>query len=112
MIALFIVINRTELFENLIDKFHENGIYSATIFDSIGMASTYQTESMLTSFRGMLNKFRPFNKTILMLLPTEEEVEKAKNCVREVMGDLERENIGIMFTLPVTSFEGIRRIDS
>lgn len=48
MIALFIVINRTELFENLIDKFHENGIYSATIFDSIGMASTYQTESMLT----------------------------------------------------------------
>ncbi|MDO5718354.1 MAG: hypothetical protein Q4P34_05150 [Tissierellia bacterium] len=111
MIALFIVINKTELFENLIEEFHKNDIHSGTIFESLGMASIFNHDTMVGNFRGALNKFRPFNKTILMILP-EDKAESAKRCVRTVIGDLDREDVGIMFTIPVSSFEGIRGYDA
>ncbi len=110
MIALVIVVNRIELLEDLIEEFRQNKIYCGTMFDSIGMASISEFDGLMGSFRGAFNKSRPFNKTLLMLLP-ESEIPIAQACVRKILGDLSLENVGIMFTMPVASFEGIRRVE-
>lgn len=110
MIAFFVVINKLELLEELIEEFRRNKIYCGTMFDSVGMASISEFGSVMNSFRGAFNKSRPFNKTILMLLP-EEQIPIAQACVQKILGDLSLENVGIMFTMPITSFEGVRRIE-
>lgn len=113
MEALFIVVNHEEHFHEILNKFSASGIHGGTIFDTEGLAAT-QAASEDSSQLGLdylklfLNDGRPYNKTILLLL-TKEEVETAKSCVREVIGDLQKENVGIMFSFEVSSFEGLTK---
>ena len=53
------------------------------------------------------NQGRPFNRTIMMVLK-DEQVPIAKECVTEVLGDLNQGNTGIFFTVPLDTWEGVR----
>ncbi|WP_018659835.1 hypothetical protein [Allofustis seminis] len=113
MEALFIVINHEEHFQELLTEFAKEGIRGGTIFETEGLAAT-QAASHSTSgldmeyFRLFLNEGRPYNKTILLLLK-EEQVQVAKQCVHRIVGSLDRENVGIMFSFNVTGFEGLTK---
>lgn len=111
MEALFIIINHEKHFNELLREFAEAGIRGGTILESEGLAAS-QAEHIpdigMNYFRLFLNQGRPYNKTIF-LISEGEQLEKAKACVRKVVGDLEEENVGIMFTLDVTSFEGLTK---
>lgn len=111
MQALFIIINHEEHFSNILEKFKEKGIRGGTILESQGMAQSLADidPSFSTNYlKVMLNQGRPYNKTIFLLLE-DEKVEIAKECVREVVGSLDRENVGIMFTVEVSGFEGLTK---
>lgn len=110
MKALFVVLNHEEHFTQLLRLLEERGLHGGTILESEGMASELMQDPMTgySYLRGILNEGRPYNKTLFMVLD-EERVEKAKNCVREVTGNLESENTGIMFTFDVDSFEGLTK---
>ena len=113
MKALFIIINQDQVFEPLLSEFHSNNIRGGTIFDSQGMfeAMHHQEESLhqiTGSLRMLLHKGRPFNKTIMLILD-DQKLEIAKKCVHTVVGDINRENVGIMFTLPVEDVEGLTK---
>lgn len=73
------------------------------------MGSTYleQNPAGMAYLQSILNQGRPYNKTIFLVL-SDDQIEIAKSCVREAVGDIEGVNVGIMFTLPVLSVEGIR----
>lgn len=111
MKALFIVLNKTEKLNNLLKKFSENGIYGGTIMESQGMASTLigsgDESSIYMKLSGFLNQGRPFNKTIMMVLE-DGQVAKARSCVYDILGDLNKANTGIFFTVPLDSWAGIR----
>lgn len=112
MEALFIVLNKVEKLDDLMLAFADKGITGGTILESKGMAkflySEHQELPMFGSLYMLMNDGRPMNKTIFMLLP-KEKVEIAKAIVKQTIGDLNQENIGIMFTMPVSSFEGITK---
>lgn len=110
MQALFVVLNQEEHFNSLVPLLEERGIFGATILESQGLAASYleQNPMGMSYLRSILNQGRPYNKTIFLILE-DDRVDLAKACVREAVGDLDTENIGIMFTLPVLSVEGIRR---
>ena len=111
MELLVIILNHEDHFYALIPLLQERGIHGGTILDSEGLASTLLQEtdsSRFKSLRAMLNQGRPYNTTLLLVLK-EEMVEVAKECVREVVGDISHENTGILFTLPVSSFEGLTK---
>lgn len=111
MELLVIILNHEDHFYSLIPLLQERGIHGGTILDSEGLASTLLQEtddSRFKSLRAMLNQGRPYNKTILLVLK-EEMVDVAKECVREVVGDISHENTGVLFTLPVSSFEGLTK---
>lgn len=113
MKALFIVLNKTEKLEDLLQEFSRQGIYGATILESQGMAQTLiQSQDVSGIYMGiasMLNQGRPFNKTIFMVMD-ENRLALAKQVIAKVLGDLNTENIGIYFTVPVDSWEGIRSL--
>lgn len=112
MEALFIVLNKTEKLDALMVSFAEHGITGGTILDSKGMAKYLYSEHhelpMFGSLYMLMNDGRPMNKTIFMLLK-KEKVETAKSIVKETLGDLNQENMGIMFTIPVSSVEGLTK---
>lgn len=111
MQVLFIVINHEQHFNDILEEFKNNNIRGGTIIDSEGMAQSlaYIDPSFSTSYlKVMLNQGRPYNKTIFLLL-NDEKLEVAKECVRRAVGNLNKENVGIMFTFEVTSFEGLTK---
>lgn len=111
MKALFITINHEEHFRKLLKEFGKTGIRGGTILSSEGLAASQAEiapELGLNYFRLFLNSGRPYNKTIFLVLEYD-KVEEAKECVRRVVGNLNRENVGIMFTIDVDSFEGLTK---
>ena len=111
MKALFIILNHESHFHDLLKEFGKANITGGTIVDTQGLAASqaeYTPELGMNYFRLFLNQGRPYNKTIFLVLD-EERLEIAQNCVRKVVGDINLENVGIMFTVEVTSFEGLTK---
>ncbi|MDD7731654.1 MAG: hypothetical protein SPI61_04830 [Ezakiella sp.] len=110
MEVLFIVLNHEQHFDEVLREFSAEGIHGGTILESQGLAATLAEHSEVgyDFFRNLLNGGRPYNKTIFLIL-SEEDVKKAKECVRRVVGNIEKENVGIMFSIDVKSFEGLTK---
>jgi hypothetical protein len=111
MQMLVIVLNDVDKLDDLMLEFNNHGIKGATIIDSMGMIRVLADEHpddipLFGSLKMMLNENRPFNKTIFTVL-CDEKVPIATECVRNVVGDLSKNGVGIMFTLPVSMTEGI-----
>lgn len=111
MEVLVIVLNNIDKLEDLLMEFNNCGIKGATIIDSMGMIRVLADDHgdeipLFGSLKMMLNENRPFNKTIFTVLD-EEKITVAVNCVKRVVGDLNKNGVGIMFTIPVNFTEGI-----
>lgn len=112
MQMLIIVLNEIYKLDDLLMELNNNNIRGGTIIDSMGMVSVLADEHadipLFGSLKMMLNENRPFNKTIFMVLE-DARVSIAMDCVRRVIGDINEENTGIMFTLPINLVEGLTK---
>ncbi len=113
MQLLVIVLNRTEKLEDLLASFSDHGIMGATIIDSTGMAKVMGEvgeHRILASLYELLNPERAKSKTIFAVIE-EDKLQAAKTAVKEVLGGFDAPNTGILFTLPVSYAEGLRKKD-
>lgn len=112
MQILVVVLNRIEKLDDLLLEFNNNGIRGGTIIDSMGMVRALADEHsdipLFGSLKALLNENRPINKTIFMVL-SDEKVPIAMGCVRKIVGNINEEGMGIMFTLPVNHIEGLTK---
>ncbi|HHV95170.1 MAG TPA: hypothetical protein GXX37_01630 [Clostridiaceae bacterium] len=111
MQLLVLVLNKVEVLNELLKTFVREGINGATIIDSTGMARALTsggTEDLplFGSLRFILNEGNPHNKTIFLVLE-DDKVFTCIRCIRNVVGDLGKPDVGILFTVPVTYYEGI-----
>jgi nitrogen regulatory protein PII len=66
MKLLFIVLNKTELLEEVIEYFVEAGVKGATVFDSVGMGKIFAYDiPIFAGFRDLMVGTRAGNKTIM-----------------------------------------------
>ncbi|WP_035294974.1 hypothetical protein [Clostridium sp. KNHs214] len=110
MQVLIMVLNKTNYLEDIIKEFNNCGIRGATIIESTGMAeiltSCGEEIPMFGSLKMLLNEKRPFNKTIFTVLK-DEQVKIAVDAIKNVVGDLKKPGVGILFTLPINFVEGV-----
>jgi nitrogen regulatory protein P-II 1 len=110
MQLMVMVLNRVEALDSLLERFMEDGICGATILNSTGMVKELAKSSedfpIFGTLRMLINPDRKESKTLFMVL-TDEKVEKAKNIIRDVVGDLSEPDSAVVFTLPVLSTEGV-----
>ncbi|MGB4336971.1 MAG: hypothetical protein WBK10_00160 [Bacillota bacterium] len=111
MQLLFVVLNDTNLLDDLFASFYRAGISGATCVESMGMgralsASDVASIPIFAALRHHLNESRPHNRTIFALLD-DDEVDKAINAVQQVVGDLSRPGTGLVFTVPVGRVVGL-----
>ena len=114
MKSMFIVLNKTEKLNELLRCFSEHKIYGGTILESQGMAASLiqsgDTSGIYLRLNSLLNQGRPFNKTLMMVL-RDEQVTTVRQCIDEVLGDMHKHNMGIVFTVPVDDWDGIVKED-
>lgn len=111
MNVLFLVLNKTEYLDDILDAFVDIGITGATIIDSQGMGSAMTDvnsteEPFFGVLKNMLEDSRPYNKTIFTVIKDDELLKKAVNKVKEIVGDIYEPGVGIMFTVPVGNTYG------
>lgn len=108
MQLLFIVLNKIECLEEILEKLGEVGIYGATILESKGMAhslSEFSDLSFMMSLRMLLDPGHKESRTIFMVV-NEKQIPTISKIVNEVTGGLDQPDSGIIFTVPVGYTEG------
>ena len=109
MKALFLILNKTEKLNDVLEAFVKVGINGATVVDSQGMGSAL-SESNLPMFGGflrtVLDNNRPFNKVIFSVVKDEEVLNDAIAAVEDILGDMSKPGVGLMFVIPVDRVVG------
>ncbi len=112
MNALFIVLNEIEFLDEILDGFVDIGVKGATILDSQGMGSAITNsgrgnEQFFGAIRSFLDNARPYNKTIFTVIEDEETLVEVVKTVKDILGDINKPGVGMMFTVPVGNIYGI-----
>lgn len=109
MKALFLILNKTEKLNDVLEAYVKVGIKGATVVDSQGMGSAL-SESNLPMFGGflrtVLDNNRPFNKVIFSVVKDEEVLNDAIVAVEDILGDMSKPGVGLMFVMPVDRVVG------
>ena len=109
MKALFLILNKTEKLNDVLEAYVKVGIKGATVVDSQGMGSAL-SESNLPMFGGflrtVLDNNRPFNKVIFSVVKDAEVLNDAIAAVEDILGDMSKPGVGLMFVMPVDRVVG------
>ena len=112
MKALFLILNKTEKLNDVLEAYVKVGIKGATVVDSQGMGSAL-SESNLPMFGGflrtVLDNNRPFNKVIFSVVKDEEVLNDAIAAVEDILGDMSKPGVGLMFVMPVDRVVGWKK---
>lgn len=112
MNILFLVLNEVEYLDDILDVFVDVGVKGATILDSQGMGSALANGGkdvpFFGSLRNLIDDARPYNKTIFTVIEDDELLEDAVKAVKDILGDMKKPGVGLMFTLPVGKIYGMR----
>ena len=114
MNVLFVVLNKTNCLDDILDGFVDVGVRGATIIDSQGMGralvdSNHTNEPFFGVLRNLYDNAKPYNKTIFTVIKDDEILEKAVDIVKEVVEDIYEPGVGMMFTLPIGNVYGMDR---
>ena len=103
-----LVLNKEEYLETLLEGYIEIGISGATIIDSMGMGHILSSEvPIFAGLRFMFAGSRPYNKTILSVIP-EEKAIPLKNLVSKILGPLNESGNGILFFMDLCEVIGLK----
>ncbi|MBQ9327966.1 MAG: hypothetical protein IJ225_05465 [Solobacterium sp.] len=113
MQLLIHITNHEDTVNPIMANLLNNGFHGATIVDCEGMLNALNEDSVdAPSIFGGLRKFvnpdRQSHKMILLVLK-DEEVSQAIEVIHGVSGDLKLPNTGILFTVPITRWEGVAK---
>ena len=104
---LVIVLNKSEILDEVLETFLELGISGATVLDSTGMGHIISRDiPIFAGFKNVFSVAQPNNKTIFTLVP-DDKVSFILDAIEQVTGSFEKQGVGIAFSLPVTTVRGL-----
>lgn len=106
MYLLMAIIADADKVVHVLDELYQSGIKGATVIDSTGMAHLVSEKIPIFSQYGHLGVER-FNKTLLLVIKDEKQVDKAVEVIEGVVGDLSLPETGIICVIPVLYALGI-----
>lgn len=112
MQAVFVVLNKTEVLQELLTKLKKAGVKGGTVLDSTGMISYIQETDesyILGSLRLFLETTRPDSKTMFFIID-DSQVDLVFKTVDDAVGGISKHDTGIIFALPITRVEGLIKI--
>lgn len=108
MELVVIVLNKTDLLNELLSEFMNNNLSGATVMDSSGMGHLISNQfPMFSMFAELEDERKENSKTIFKVVETVEERDKTVDIVENICGDLADPDTAIIFTVPVSFQKGI-----
>lgn len=113
IMQLFIVIlKKADVMDELIRQLARAGVKGATILTGTGMAEALVNMEDLPLF-GMLRRIMsdkdPEDSKVMLIALDEDMIGKVKEIIKSSVGSFEGPNTGVMFSVPILSFEGIAK---
>lgn len=113
MQALFLVLNKVECLEPILEGMLENGFSGATILNSTGMMRVLDSDDNVDlPMMGLLRHFyspeRKQSKTMFTLIQDDQK-DKLIEIINEKTGGLDKPDSGIVFSVPVNFVEGVKK---
>lgn len=109
MKILMLILKHVEDANTIIHELADAGVRGGTILDGTGMANALLDMEDLPMFgmlRHLLDSDEKEKSKVMMFVLEDEEVVKARKIIRKIIGDLNKPNTGIMFSIPVEDVEG------
>ena len=113
MQLLIHITNHEETVNPIMSELMKQGFQGGSIVDCEGMLEALNQDSVdapaiFGGLRKFVNPDRQSNKLILLAL-RDEDGSKAIDIIHSISGNLKRPNSGILFTVPVTRWEGVSK---
>ena len=113
MDLLIFILNDHEKLDAILTELEKSGIRGATVIDSTGMAKVLHHDEEEVAFLGTLRSLlnpapRAKSNTILMVLE-KKMIHTAVEAIERIVGDLNQENVGVIFSIPVDFTKGIKK---
>jgi nitrogen regulatory protein P-II 1 len=101
MQLLVLILNREEKLEEILTYFLEEGVRGATVLESEGMGRVLSQEvPIFAGFRDFFALSKPFNRTILSVVP-DALVEPLGEGIGKILDGWDKPGSGLLLTLPV-----------
>ncbi len=113
MQLLIHITNHENTVNPIMTELMKQGFHGGSILDCEGMLEAVNQDSVdapaiFGGLRRFVNPDRQNNKLILLVL-RDEDVSRAIEIIHSVSGNLKLPNTGILFTVPVTRWEGVSK---
>ncbi|TCO76954.1 P-II family nitrogen regulator [Marinisporobacter balticus] len=109
MYALFLILNEIEKLDQIHNIFYDMGV-GATTIDSVGMGKVLLEHNInvpiFSSIRKLVDGNKPYNKTIVSVIRSEEKLRKVVDLINEELDHIHKPGVGFMFVLPVLECYG------
>lgn len=105
MKLMFIVLYYDDFLYHILEHFIKSGIDGATILDSSGMGEFISNIPLFATFIGFMNERRNQSKTIIALIPEEQESEIVEG-IEYITGDLDKKDGAMVFTTDISFYKG------
>lgn len=104
MQLLIIILNNPERLNDVVSGLLEAGVPGGTLIESQGMGQIVSADiPIFAGFRQLMAGAKPFNHTLLSVIPDQSVATEALNIVNDILGEGDSHQ-GIIFTLPVEYF--------
>ena len=113
MQLLVLIIRDKEKIDELLLRLSNEGMSGATLLDCEGMAERLirmnkkEDIPLFELFESILQDGESTGKMLLMVL-TDEKIERARCIIRDFIGGLDKPNTGLMFGIPLSFTEGLK----
>ncbi len=108
-LLIAIIYNPANVFY-ILDEFYQEGIKGSTVLDSMGMAHIMAHHVPFFSKFAEEGHEPGQNKTIFVLIQSDEELKKVIGAIERIVGDLEKPDTGVVMTVPVEFCKGASKI--
>ncbi len=106
MKLLVVVLNATEMLEQVLEGLIETGITGATVVDSIGMGHIIEDVPLFAGMRNLFRSARPRNNIIFSVIG-EAQARESLEVMDKILGCSHQEGKGIAFVLPIDAVIGV-----
>lgn len=109
--VLFVILNNVKRYRRVKVKLKDLGYNRFTVLDTYGTTDILDSMQFSTMLSGVMSgqSNKSYNKTILLVLKNEEEVNHVMDGIEECQHlDVSCPGKGIMFTIPIYNYEGVR----
>ena len=113
---LVLVLDDPDRSQDILDAWEAAGVIGVTILESSGLgrvrrAGMRDDLPLIPSLGDLLKSKEARHRTLFTIVEGQEQIDAILEATQVVVGDLEQDNTGLLFVLPVSQVHGLSKLE-